>query len=322
MVLHLVVSCLITAAHAPQLPSPAPKKKGLLPSFSLKNKSHKDGDKRKKNKSTSDANEIDISKRPPCPLPPSTLPTKRAPEYDEVRNLDVNRVPDLITTLQNIEPELERCECGLTMSEAELPLEWSMHISHDPHTQGRLFFMGPGSVTKWDLPLEVSLELTPDDQDRIKHVKGKCANLQMQYKQQQLQASPLSAVRQLSGADAAHSSSGSSSDSRHRSTSFASDPQTATNSYFHQTNNQVVPNQPFIVDDPADMQLPSNGGRSMRSPSGTSYTLPVSNSSRSNTPISDTSTPSFNAPPLPSDAHRQAVQHGQSGSSRSTGSMT
>ena len=296
----------------PQLPSPATKKKKHF-SFTSKKSDQKDADKqRRKNKSSNEAG-VDISKRPPCPLPASTQPTHRPAgyEYDVVRNVTVNRVTDLITTLRSND-EVERCECGLTMAEAELPRDWSMHISHDPHTQGRLFFMGPGNVTNWNLPLDVSLELSPDDQDRIRRVKDYCNELQFKYHQQmqqmqQRQTGP--AVQTVPQSDSLFAS-GSSSSSRNRTTSNASssnsDPNALSMQYFQQPSPQT-PNTQHLDDDvPAELRIPPADRD--RSHSEVSYTMPVARSD-DDTPLSDLSGPSFTAPPVPTDSHRQAVQH-------------
>ena len=122
-----------------------------------------------------------MSQRPPCPLPPHThRPSEGV--YDYATNSSVNRLPELIQMLRlTTEQGMEKCECGLTVEESELPSGWSMHISHDVNTRGRLFFMGPQGETSWNMPLEVSLEMGPDDQDRVKRVKAKCDDLQMHF---------------------------------------------------------------------------------------------------------------------------------------------
>ena len=143
---------------------------------------HSAGHKAAKSKSRSkdDHDVIDMSNRPPCPLPSNTRPRADSQqEYDYVRSTNVNRLPELLQMLRmTSDQSSEKCECGLTLEESELPAGWSMHISHDEHTRGRLFFMGPRGETSWNMPLEVSLDLCADDQDRVRRVKAKCDDLQ------------------------------------------------------------------------------------------------------------------------------------------------
>lgn len=129
---------------------------------------------------TQSESSIRIDERPPLPLP--EIPVERRngaglnltemPQYDQVRDVSQDRTSDLIQTLQRAEQYSTsadtQCECGLGFEESELPRGWSMHISREKITYGRLFFMGPNKETAWNLPLNVSLELSADQQDRIR----------------------------------------------------------------------------------------------------------------------------------------------------------
>jgi len=65
----------------------------------------------------------------------------------------------------------ERCDCGLLMREASLPLGWSIHVSQDPDTKDQPFFLSPNNETNWDLPLLVALSLSPEQQDLIRNLR-------------------------------------------------------------------------------------------------------------------------------------------------------
>lgn len=60
------------------------------------------------------------------------------------------------------------CECGLELEDSELPRSWSVHISREPSTTGRIFFEGPQGQTCWNLPLDVSTELSLKQQEFIR----------------------------------------------------------------------------------------------------------------------------------------------------------
>lgn len=124
-----------------------------------------------RNRSTSESS---VENRPPMPLP--EVPNENSlssdtPKYDCVRNVEQDRAGELIQNLKrsdNYGESVDKCECGLSFEESELPRGWSMHISRETATYGRLFFMGPDQETAWNLPLDVSLELSADQQDRIR----------------------------------------------------------------------------------------------------------------------------------------------------------
>ena len=62
----------------------------------------------------------------------------------------------------------ERCECGLFIDDSRLPHNWSVHVSREPITYGRIFFLGPDGNTTWELPMKIAFELAPDQQDRLR----------------------------------------------------------------------------------------------------------------------------------------------------------
>ena len=89
--------------------------------------------------------------------------------YDRVRNVDVDRTSELISILRLEEKRgAAKCDCGLYEEESELPLGWSVHISHEQQSYGRVFFMSPEGQTAWNLPLQVSLLLSTEQQDQIR----------------------------------------------------------------------------------------------------------------------------------------------------------
>ena len=101
----------------------------------------------------------------PCP-PPRT--TDASPYYSTVRNTYEEMAPNLIKVLREVETEEgERCICGLLVDEAELVMGWTMHLSTEPESEGKLFFMGPDGETAWNLPLQVSINLSVEQQEKI-----------------------------------------------------------------------------------------------------------------------------------------------------------
>lgn len=100
------------------------------------------------------------------PPPPRT--TDASPYYSTVRNTYEEMAPNLIKVLRDVEyDEGERCVCGLLIDEAELVMGWTMHLSTEPESEGKLFFMGPDGETAWNLPLQVSINLSMEQQEKI-----------------------------------------------------------------------------------------------------------------------------------------------------------
>ena len=146
--------------NMPQLPEAPAKKKNSFTNLFRKDKKGRGG---------SDNSRQSIEERPPMPIPAARQPRDRtyALHYDTVRNTDTDQSKELIYHLTKSERPGEMCECGLSLANSELPMEWSMHVSREAPTEGRIFFMGPNDETVWELPFEVTLKLTQEQQDRI-----------------------------------------------------------------------------------------------------------------------------------------------------------
>lgn len=100
----------------------------------------------------------DIASRPPLPLPPQVNQPKDEENYvySKARNID----EDISEKLKDVLKSNERCECGIPRTLAELPLGWTVHLSKDALTAGRLFYQNDQGLTSWTLPQEVRLQLT------------------------------------------------------------------------------------------------------------------------------------------------------------------
>lgn len=123
----------------------------------------------------------DAEERPPMPLPrdPAKSPRDTSSgtlstvyQYDVVREAEEDLLPELMERLTK-NCSTSKCDCGLYFDESELPGGWSVHLSKDSRTLGKLFFMGPEGETAWNLPLEVSVELSPKQQDKIRELLHK-----------------------------------------------------------------------------------------------------------------------------------------------------
>ena len=125
---------------------------------------------------------IDIQKRP-LPViestaavsPSSGNPGNEEVYYSTVRDTYQELAPSLIAHLREQEADIGgggggKCECGLYLDDAELPRGWTVHISGEPLTAGCVFFTGPDSQTAWNLPIQVSVELSTDQQDMIRRL--------------------------------------------------------------------------------------------------------------------------------------------------------
>lgn len=109
------------------------------------------------------------------PIPRSTRTNKTPDEphhhYDAVRDVDASVTEEVLRSLEAMDrSRRELCDCGLAMDEAELPRGWSVHLSQEPETRGRAYFMSPDGDSVWDLPLHVCLDLTLDQQDLIRRL--------------------------------------------------------------------------------------------------------------------------------------------------------
>lgn len=99
----------------------------------------------------------DLANRPPLPLPVAIHPSAGA-EYNYSRARDVTE--DMSEKLKDVLKSSERCECGIPRSLAELPMGWTVHLSKDPLTRGKLFYQNEAGVTSWALPPAVQMQLT------------------------------------------------------------------------------------------------------------------------------------------------------------------
>lgn len=97
-----------------------------------------------------------------------------SPYYSEPRDVERNLSADFIARLlqqDNGEHGADgKCVCGLYLADSELPQGWSMHISTECGTEGRLFFTSPTGETSWELPTRVSVDLDAEQQDRIRRL--------------------------------------------------------------------------------------------------------------------------------------------------------
>jgi len=94
--------------------------------------------------------------------------------YSEPRDVDRNLSVDLMAHLWQQDSQGHstdgKCICGLDLAESELPRGWSMHISTECGTEGRVFFTSPTGETSWELPTIVSVDLSTEQQDRIRQL--------------------------------------------------------------------------------------------------------------------------------------------------------
>jgi len=94
--------------------------------------------------------------------------------YSEPRDVDRELSSDLMAHLLQQDKQEHgsggKCVCGLYLIDSELPRGWSMHISTECGTEGRLFFTSPTGETSWELPTIVSVDLDAQQQDRIRQL--------------------------------------------------------------------------------------------------------------------------------------------------------
>ena len=117
-----------------------------------------------------------ILQRPPAPLPvpregERSLSESSCGIYDKSVYSRVEQREDrsemLAAALRNSDTST-KCECGLELEDSELPRGWSIHISHEENTKGRIFFEAARGQTSWNLPLDISLELSLKQQEFIR----------------------------------------------------------------------------------------------------------------------------------------------------------
>jgi len=94
--------------------------------------------------------------------------------YSKPRDVDRELSSDLMAHLLQQDKQEHgsggKCVCGLYLIDSELPRGWSMHISTECGTEGRLFFTSPTGETAWELPTIVSVDLDAQQQDRIRQL--------------------------------------------------------------------------------------------------------------------------------------------------------
>ncbi|XP_045165117.2 uncharacterized protein LOC123529015 [Mercenaria mercenaria] len=100
----------------------------------------------------------DIGSRPPLPLPETSAKKDEGGAYGYSRARDVTE--DISEKLKDVLKSSERCECGIPRNLAELPMGWTVHLSKDPLTRGKLFYQSEDGVTSWQLPQQVEMQLT------------------------------------------------------------------------------------------------------------------------------------------------------------------
>ena len=110
---------------------------------------------------------VDISRRPPAPLPQSASQSSNGDDtYFYSRARDVTE--DVSEKLKDALKSSEKCECGIPRNLAELPLGWTVHLSKDQQTFGRLFYQSEEGVTSWSLPQSVQMQLTKKHHENLK----------------------------------------------------------------------------------------------------------------------------------------------------------
>ncbi|XP_067683504.1 uncharacterized protein [Haliotis asinina] len=94
--------------------------------------------------------------RPPCPPPPGYEGNSEL-YYSRPRDVSKNRIDELRQILR----DSEVCDCGVNLSDSELPQGWTLHKSHDAASYGCLFYQSNQGDTTWNLPLHIVPEITP-----------------------------------------------------------------------------------------------------------------------------------------------------------------
>lgn len=108
--------------------------------------------------SSNDLSNDSIADRPPLPLPASVNNNSGGSVlyYSQARNVD----EDISERLKAILKNSDQCECGIPRHLADLPMGWTVHLSRDPFTRGKLFYQSEEGVTTWQLPQEIEMQLT------------------------------------------------------------------------------------------------------------------------------------------------------------------
>ncbi|XP_052780839.1 uncharacterized protein LOC128217615 [Mya arenaria] len=99
-----------------------------------------------------------LSSRPPLPLPQAINTQKDDGPYMYSKARDVSE--DISEKLKDVLKSSERCECGIPRHLAELPMGWTVHLSKDEMSKGRLFYQNDAGITSWTMPNDVKMQLT------------------------------------------------------------------------------------------------------------------------------------------------------------------
>lgn len=110
----------------------------------------------------------DISNRPPMALPAAANKKDDGGAYGYSRARDVEE--DISEKLKDVLKTSERCECGIPRHLAELPKGWTVHLSNDPQTVGKLFYQSSDGVTTWQLPEQVEMQLTNIHKSNLRQI--------------------------------------------------------------------------------------------------------------------------------------------------------
>ncbi|XP_071083268.1 uncharacterized protein [Haliotis cracherodii] len=105
--------------------------------------------------------------RPPCPPPPGSG-SNPGLYYSSPRDVDKNRFDELRDGLM----DTELCECGVPISDSQLPQGWTLHKSNDSASYGCLFYQNTEGETTWVLPLHIVPGITA----KMKNVIIKLSN--------------------------------------------------------------------------------------------------------------------------------------------------
>lgn len=123
--------------------------------------------------------------RPPPPIPHELFPydvqreiekVRESPEYSmrpyaTVRDVCVDRASALINQLKLT----EKCECGLFVNEAQLPLGWTVHLVMDADKKAdtpKVFYVTPENESSWMLPNDVKQMLNPDQRAFLERLRA------------------------------------------------------------------------------------------------------------------------------------------------------
>lgn len=153
------------------LPSEVVERPGLPGRNARSHKESTDASRWRQQRIVDENQTIDPHSRPPEPLPHRPAPTYISHWYSRVPDLEVDRCAEVIHNIRTQE-NMQKCTCGLYLSEAKLPDGWEIHRSDEPATKGLLFFMGPDKCTRWELPASIEAKLSPQHLQTIHRLEA------------------------------------------------------------------------------------------------------------------------------------------------------